>query len=77
MGDEGLIKWTKWAEEMVQNPRSYNYQTPIITLPEVPADRNAAVLGITQVLKLNRPTLTKIRYAPPQYKRASCRPLTL
>jgi hypothetical protein len=58
MGDEGLIKWTKWAEEMVKNPPSYHYQTPIIRLPVDPAARNAAVLGIIQVLELN--TLQKI-----------------
>jgi hypothetical protein len=68
MGDERLTKWTKWAELQVQRPRyekfgNLDLLSAVMTLPTSAAERDAAVLGIAQMLKLNK-TLQKIRYAP-------------
>jgi hypothetical protein len=70
MGDDWLKKWTKWAEEQVREQQRQYYAFHLkagiavtITLPFDAAQQDAAVLGIAQMLKLDK-TLKKIRYAP-------------
>jgi hypothetical protein len=68
MGDDELKIWTKWAEEWVQQQQRHNHYGLVNFqhLPPFPVDaaqKKAAVLGIAQMLKLNK-TLKEIRYAP-------------